>query len=100
MKEVVTAIRHFSNNKSPGHDQIPAEFYKEQPVCWSPVLAHLFFLFLKNSFYPPEWGFVKVTPIFKEKGDPHDPTNYRPISLCGFRKNHGNNHCKSDSETL
>ena len=46
MKEITVAIRHFLNNKAPGHDKIPAEFYKEQPVCWAPVLACLFFLFL------------------------------------------------------
>ena len=69
-QEVVPAIKHFDNNKSPGHDGIPAEFYKAFAVCWGPILAHLFSIFLETNFYPPEWGFVKVTPIFKEKGTP------------------------------
>ena len=51
IKEIIDVIKHFSNNKSPGHDNIPAEFYKEHPACWAPVLAYLFFLFLKNSYY-------------------------------------------------
>ena len=63
IKEIIDAIKHFRNNKSPGHDGIPAEFFKVIPACWGPVLSHLFTLFMQHAFYPDEWGFVKVTPI-------------------------------------
>ena len=32
--EIEEAIRHFNNNRSPGNDGIPAEFYKAFPECW------------------------------------------------------------------
>ena len=48
---------------------------------WAPILACLFTIFLLSSYCSPEWGKVRVTPLFKDKGSPHDPTNYRPISL-------------------
>ena len=69
------------NNRAPGHDGIVVEFFKANPVCWSVVLAPLFDIFLSNSYYPSEWGLVRINPIYKQKGSPHDPKNYRPISL-------------------
>ena len=42
--------------------------------------------FLKDGYFPQPWV-SRLHPIFKKKGSPHDPKNYRPISiLCATAK--------------
>ena len=44
-------------------------------------LTKLFNKSLTTGKYPTTWKQAHVRPIFKNKGSPSDPTNYRPISL-------------------
>ena len=44
-------------------------------------LAKLFNKSLTEGVYPTSWKHAKITPIYKNKGAPSDPQNYRPISL-------------------
>ena len=83
MHEVTEAIHKFSNNKSPGKDGIPAEFFKIDLVSWASVLAPLFSIFLEHSYYPSEFGNVRVVPIYENKGDPSLVTNIDPL-LCSW----------------
>ena len=36
---------------------------------------------LSSSHVPDDWKQARVTPIFKNKGSKHEPSNYRPVSL-------------------
>ena len=44
-------------------------------------LTKLFNKSLQSGIYPTSWKHANIKPIFKNKGSPSDPTNYRPISL-------------------
>ena len=44
-------------------------------------LTHVFNLSLHAGLLPDDFKFARVTSVFKKKGDPCDPSNYRPISV-------------------
>ena len=51
----------------------------------SPILCSIFNLSLSTGRIPDAWKLSRVVPVFKA-GDPHEVSNYRPISLqqiCG-----------------
>ncbi|KAG2190955.1 hypothetical protein INT47_005772, partial [Mucor saturninus] len=75
------------NNKAPGHDHIKAEMLKPIIDLISPILHAFYSLCWQYAIIPKPWNLAQVIPIYKQKGDPNDPINYRPISLiCVFRK--------------
>ena len=48
------------------------------------ITASLIFIFnlsLKSSIFPEHWKTAIVCPLYKQRGDPSQPTNYRPVSL-------------------
>ena len=59
---------------------IPARLLKEgaESICTS--LAYLFQMSLDSGTLPSDWTSANVVPVFK-RGDRHQPSNYRPISL-------------------
>lgn len=73
-------IRRLPKRKAPGSDHLKAEMLKALSVDLAPVLSLLFSLCYQWSYTPSLWREANVFPIHK-KGDPHDPANYRPISL-------------------
>ncbi|KAG2202299.1 hypothetical protein INT47_010747 [Mucor saturninus] len=80
-------ISSLPNNKAPGHDHIKAEMLKPVIDLISPILHTFFSLCWQFAIIPSAWNIAQVIPIYKQKGDPNDPINYRPISLiCVFRK--------------
>lgn len=46
-----------------------------------PLYNKLFNIIFDNGFIPDEWRVGIVKPIYKNKGDPTHPENYRPITL-------------------
>lgn len=69
------------NNKAPGPDGFPAEFYKN---FWS-ILAPLFIRMITeskhNSRLPATSNTASVSLLLKHNKDPTLPSSYRPISL-------------------
>lgn len=78
--EITSLILQMKSGKAPGSDFIVAELLKAQINWWAPVLANLFSYIDKTTEIPKDWGLAIIVPIFK-KGNPSDPSNYRPISL-------------------
>ena len=69
-----------NESRACGPDVIPARLLKEgaESICTS--LAYLFQMSLDSGTLPSDWTSANVVPVFK-RGDRHQPSNYRPISL-------------------
>jgi hypothetical protein len=79
-------VNHLSRNKAPGADHIRTEMLLPISKRVSSLLHTFFYICWKWGSTPSAWRLAQVCPIFK-KGDPSDPSNYRPISLTSvFRK--------------
>jgi hypothetical protein len=75
-----SALSRLPSRKAPGVDHLRAEMFKSASSVLLPVLSSLFSLCWMWSYTPSPWRQAQVVPIFK-KGDPSNPSNYRPISL-------------------
>ena len=80
-KEVADTIVSLKNNKASGDDDVVNEYIKITADVLLPIYVKLFNIVLKSGIYPAIWSIGTVIPIFKGKGDPHEPKNYRPINL-------------------
>lgn len=86
-EQVTKAIERLPTNKAPGADHIRSEMIKPVTHLVAPLLTSLFNLCWRTSQVPTLWRVAQVVPIYKHKGTPNDPANYRPISLTSvFRK--------------
>lgn len=81
LEETEDAIRDMKNEKAPGIDGIPAEFFKfnDDPEN-SRIITDLFNLINEEKKWPREWETGIIHPIYK-KGNPNEPKNYRGITL-------------------
>jgi len=78
--EIKLAIKKLKNNKSPGEDSIPPEFYKVAVNELAVALHKLFKLMWIEDKVPSQWGLSHLIPLHK-KGDKMLCSNYRGISL-------------------
>ena len=78
--EVRHAISRSGNNKSPGPDCIPVEFYKEFSDMISGELTAVFNEAINTGMLPDRMLEGEVALLYKKK-DPRDIRNYRPITL-------------------
>ena len=83
LAECTSAVKLFSNNKSPGTDGFPIEFYRH---FWGLMGAD--FVDMANACYDldtlsPSQRVALISTIFK-KGDRLNIGNWRPISLCNL----------------
>ena len=82
-KELRLAVALMKRNKQCGADSIPAEFLHSICLPCSPASEWILSLFQSiwsNKRVPDSWHLAKIAAIFK-KGDVHECSNYRPISL-------------------
>ena len=68
-------------NKSPGADRITNEILRKLSYSIARPLSILFNLSLSSGTFPSRWKSATVIPVYKNKGDKNNPSNYRPISL-------------------
>lgn len=78
--EVFWALKHLSNGKSPGYDDIPAELLKKADSFIVDALTVLCQQIWETTVWPNVWKQSIFIPLHK-KGNRKDCSNYRTISL-------------------
>ena len=81
LEELSQNIKNLQNDEAEGIDYIRNEYIKSCPIEVIQLAVILFNLILKTGIVPTEWSVGLIIPIFKKKGSPHDPNNYRGITL-------------------
>ena len=78
--EIQNAIKEMANEKSPGDDGLPKEFYQKFKDILIPELCEIYNNIILSGKQPesPKIGIIKL--IFK-KGDHRKLKNWRPVSL-------------------
>lgn len=79
--EIKDAIKELKNNKAPGTDMILNEFLKSSLPSVVSIYCKLFNLVLDTGIIPENWTCGIIKPVYKNKGDPSNPDNYRAITL-------------------
>ena len=80
-EEIIHAIDNLKNNKSAGPDKILNEYIKSTKGLLLPLYVKLFNRVLNEGKVPLSWLTGWIIPLYKNKGDPSDPRNYRGITL-------------------
>ena len=78
--ELISVINNLKNNKAPGLDGIPYEFFKNAPIQYLENVLLTFNKAFLNETIPQSFKNSILIPLFK-KGDPNLATNYRGLSL-------------------
>ena len=79
--EVIRQIRKLKNNKAPGIDLILNELLKSSTRHIVMLIVRLSNLVLETGIVPSDWSVGLIKPLFKGKGSPQSPDNYRGITL-------------------
>lgn len=79
--KVVRILKNLRNRKSCGPDEIRPEMLSLSATQSAGILLFLFDIILSVGYTPSTWKISRVVPVFKGKGEPVNPTNYRPISI-------------------
>ena len=67
--------------KCSGTDEIINEYFKVSCPLFLPIYVKLFNIILDSGQVPESWLIGDMEPIYKNKGDPSLPENYRPITI-------------------
>ncbi len=79
--EFFNALKLMPNNKSPGPDGCPAEFYKHFWSILSPLFIRMINESKQKSKLPDNMNTATISLLLKPNKDPTLPSSYRPISL-------------------
>ena len=74
-------VKTLKNNKSAGLDNIFNEQLKSNINLMCPLYVKLFNAIFDKDIVPESWTLGNIRLIFKNKGNPKDPENYRPVTL-------------------
>ena len=80
-KEVSDAIKGLKNNKAPGSDKLINDFFLNSPPFLVSIYTKLFNVVLDTGIIPETWTTGIIIPVYKNKGCPTDPDNFRAITL-------------------
>ena len=80
--EINKCITNLKNGKTPSpNDGILNEYIKNTKHLLMPIYVKLFNCVLNTGILPDSWLEGTIIPIFKNKGDHKDPSNFRPITI-------------------
>ena len=79
--EIMKCIKSLKNNKSCSYDKIINEYIKNTSDVMMVLYVKFFNIVFDTEFLPDSWLEGVIKPIFKRKGDPLKPENYRPITI-------------------
>ena len=79
--EILKAIKALKNNKTPGVDRVLNEYIKQTSTMFLPIYHKLFNMIFDSGILPDSWLVGIIKPIYKNKGNADDPSNYRPITI-------------------
>ena len=80
-EKVLQVTKTLKNNKLPGLDNVLNELLKSTITVMCPLYAKLFNVIFERGIVPESWTLGNTKQIFKNKGNPKDPGNYRPLTL-------------------
>ena len=78
--EIIELTKNLKSSKSQGHDRISNFLLKQIIHFIASPLTHIFNLSINTGTCPESLKIAKVNPVFK-KDNPHEISNYRPISI-------------------
>ena len=81
LKMVKKVIMNLDSSKASGPDCIPVVVLKNCEPELSYILAELFNMSLKESYFPDCWNVSLVVPVFKNVEERSTAKNYHPVSL-------------------
>jgi hypothetical protein len=77
---VLKLLNNINSHKPTGPDGIPARLLHEYASFIAPAPTKIFQISVNTGTIPDEWRSALIVPVFK-KGDRHQASNNRPISL-------------------
>ena len=80
-EEILSSLKSFQNNKSPGCDGLTKEFYLAFIDVLLPVLSALYDMIFESGQLSPSQKVSYITLLCKDSNHPESMSNYRPISL-------------------
>ena len=80
-EDVLMLLKEININKSQGPDLLhPRLLFEAREVIARPLYV-IFRKSIDTGILPKEWKEANISPIYKNKGNRHEATNYRPVSL-------------------
>ena len=79
--DVLKKITKLQSSKATSDRIVSNRTLKECAKQICPSITYLFNMSLSNNNFPDQWKQAIVCPVYKQRGDASNPSNYRPISL-------------------
>jgi hypothetical protein len=80
-EEILRCIKKLKNNKACGEDYVVKEYIKSTLDLFLPTYEKIFNAIFNSGEMPDIWLVGNIKPIYKNKGNPLDPKNFRPITI-------------------
>ena len=81
IEELKKALKKLKEGKSPGHDGLPPEVLINAGNGVCEALLSVLNIVKRTRVIPEQWNWVKITPIYKNRGSRKELVNYRGIFL-------------------
>ena len=80
-EEVKRTLNETKGGKAPGMDGVRVEMLKEGGVTVLEWLVRVFIICFMLSIVPVDWVIACMVSLYKDKGNVHECSNFRGISL-------------------